>query len=96
MTWVWFYKCFSGIEWPKSSAELFFKTSVRKIITKVIFNHSLDSQECRLESGNRLTFNYNIEFLCWDCYEECEGIMLRKFVGQIQSDLHICKLGMSQ
>ena len=45
-----------------------------------------------MESGSRLTFNYNIEFLCWDCYGECEGIMLRKFVGQIQSDLHICKL----
>ena len=49
-----------------------------------------------MESRNRLTFNYNIEFLCWDCDEECEGIMFRKFVGQIQSDLHICKLGMSQ
>ena len=43
-----------------------------------------------------LTFNYNIEFLCWDCYGEREGIMLRKSVGQIQSDLHFCKLGMSQ
>ena len=49
-----------------------------------------------MESGNRLRFNYNIEFLCWDCYGKCEFIMLRKFVGQIQSDLHISKLGMSQ
>ena len=42
-----------------------------------------------MESGNKLTFNYNIEFLCWNCYGECEGIVLRKFVGQIQSDLHV-------
>ena len=50
------------------------------------------NQERRVESENRLTFKDNIEFLCWDCYGECEGIMLRKFVGQIKSDLHICKL----
>ena len=49
-----------------------------------------------MESGNRLTFNYNIEFPCWECYGECEGVILRKLVGQIQSDLHICKLGMFQ
>ena len=49
-----------------------------------------------MESGNRLTFNYNIEFLCRDCYGECECIMLGKFVGQFQSDLHVCILDMSQ
>ena len=42
-----------------------------------------------MESGNRLTFNYNIKFMCWVCNGECEGIMLQKFVGQVQSDFHI-------
>ena len=69
--------------------------AVNEHVLKWAFPYSLDSQECRLESANRLIFNYKIKLLCWDCYGECEGIMLQKVESQIQSDLHICKLGMS-
>ena len=48
-----------------------------------------------MESGTEIHLITVLNF-CWDCYGECEDILLRKFVGQIQSDLHICKLGMSQ
>ena len=42
---------------------------------------------CNAESNQRHCFNYIIKIFYWDFYGECEGILLQKLVGQIQSVL---------
>ena len=67
---------------------------VNEQVLRLAFLYSLDSQ-----SGVKKTDLYLITVLSL-----CVGIVMgnmkaicsKKIVGQIQSDLHICKLGMSQ